>query len=100
MNAAVWELTRGEFALEVLAGRRDFPLLGNSGTAARLARSVHWAEKTGQNSDIAREAFDKAILQHHCAEVLIAYADGMTVPKHFLREYADYFSPEQQLGGS
>jgi hypothetical protein len=92
-----WELTRAEFAADVRAGKRDFNCPGIDGrTGAYLARMLGYAERDGNNVDLARATFDKAVLQHHCADVLIAFSDGKPVPKHVLREYADYFKPEFQ----
>jgi len=89
------EFTRAEYAVLVRDGKRDFQCLGNTGrTGAFLARILANAEKDGHNLDLARDMFARAVLQHHCAEVLIAYSDGMPVPKHVIREYADYFKPE------
>lgn len=90
-----WEFTRAEYAVLVRDGKRDFACLGNTGrTGAFLARILATAEQDGHNLDLAREMFARAVLQHHCAEVLIAYSDGLPVPKHVIREYADYFKPE------
>jgi len=89
-----WEMTRGEFSAAVLAGRRDFPLLGDKEMASKLARMVHWAKDSGQNIDIAQELFEKAVCRRHEADVLIAYSDGWPVPNRVLREYADRFTDE------
>ena len=95
MNKHDWEYTRAEYAALVRDGKRDFQCLGNTGrTGAVLARILTAAEQDGQNLDLAREMFDRAVLQHHCAEVLVAYSDGLYVPKDVIREYVDYFKPE------
>lgn len=88
----VWMLTREEFAAEVRAGLRDFRLLGMTERyASRLAMCLTQAEADGNNLDLARDVFDGAVLQHHCAEVLVAYSDGLPVPNRVLRQYADHF---------
>jgi hypothetical protein len=88
-------LTRAEFAAEVRAGERDFKLLGSDERyASGLARCLATAEADGNNLDVAREAFDKAIGFHHEADVLIAYADGLPVPNCVLREYAERFTDD------
>ena len=90
-----WEYTRAEYAALVRDGKRDFQCLGNTGrTGAFLARILATAEQDGHNLELARGMFDHAVLQHHCAEVLVAYSDGLPVPKHVIQGYADWSKPE------
>ena len=93
----VWQLTRDEFVNEVRQGKRDFRCIGvDEITGAYLSRILGYAEQDGHNLDSARHQFDSAILQHHSAQVVTAYASGKRVPERVMAEYADYFTQRQE----